>query len=138
MLLLVRSALALAAAAHVQIAIDDAGATKYAAQALSELVFLGPHLAVGAREEQGVLGRTPPFEMRSNENWSAWNKFFGEAVPGRVRFSLAAAPTIDQFLDWGVAGASANSCQPSAPTGKGARALGLRSATQRAAPRRVA
>src|SRR4051812_35722277 len=51
MLLLVRRAVALAAAAEVQVALDDARAAERAAQALAELVGLGAHLAVGARKQ---------------------------------------------------------------------------------------
>jgi hypothetical protein len=57
MLLLMRRAVAFAAAGEVEIGLDNASAAQGASQALAKLVFLGSHLAVRAWEEQGALRR---------------------------------------------------------------------------------
>src|SRR5439155_39842 len=56
MLLLVRRAPALAAAAEVQVALNDARAAERGPQALSELVSLRAHFAIRAREAGARLG----------------------------------------------------------------------------------
>jgi hypothetical protein len=80
--LLVRRAVSLAAPADVDVAIDDASAVERAAQALAELVFLGAHLAVGAREEERSLGRVERLFEERDERSGDRNRFLASALGG--------------------------------------------------------